>query len=171
MDPAAGSVGGLSRRRLNALGFLICALALGYAYYAQYGQGIAPCPLCILQRLALLAVGLALLAAAVHNPRDTGAKVYGVLIDLAATVGMAIAARHVWLQQLPPDQAPRCGPTLEYMLRTFPLGETLREVLTGSGECAKVDWALLGISMPVWNLLLFISLGTIGLLGNWRLRR
>ncbi|MBL8251387.1 MAG: disulfide bond formation protein B [Candidatus Competibacter sp.] len=163
--------GGWSRRQVNSLGFLVCALALAYAYYAQFGQGVEPCPLCIFQRLALAAVGLAFLAAAVHNPRDGGAKLYGVLIDLTATVGLLIAGRHVWLQHLPPEQAPRCGPSLEYMLQTFPLGETLREVLIGSGECAKVDWTLLGLSMPTWNIVLFFALGAGGLLANWRLRR
>lgn len=166
-----GDLGGRSRRQVNSLGFLVCALGLAYAYYAQLGQGVEPCPLCIFQRLALAAVGLAFLAAAVHNPRDWGAKVYGVLIDLTATVGLLIAGRHVWLQHLPPEQAPRCGPNLEYMLQTFPLGETLREVLTGSGECAKVDWTLLGLSIPMWNVLLFLVLGAVGLLANWRLRR
>lgn len=171
MDIAAGGGDRLSRRTLNVLGFLACAGGLGYAYYAQHVQGIEPCPLCIFQRLALMAVGLAFLAAALHDPRGWGAKMYGILIDLTATVGAVIAARHVWLQHLPPEEAPRCGPTLDYMLQTFPLGETLREVLTGSGECAKVDWSLLGLSMPTWNLMFFIGLGTIGLLGNWRLRR
>ena len=167
----AGGFGWLSRRSLNALCLLTCACGLGYAYYAQFVQGLEPCPLCIFQRLALAAVGLVFLAATIHNPRGWGAKVYGVLIDLTATVGAVIAARHVWLQHLPPEEAPRCGPSLEYMLQTFPLGETLREVLTGSGECAKVDWSLLGLSMPTWNLLLFLSLGMVGLLANWRLRR
>ncbi len=172
MDIATDSgFGWLSRRPLNALCFLVCACGLGYAYYAQFVQGFEPCPLCIFQRLALMAVGLVFLAAAIHNPRGWGAKAYGVLIDLTATVGVGIAARHVWLQHLPLEEAPRCGPSLEYMLQAFPLGETLREVLTGSGECAKVDWSLLGLSMPTWNLLLFLGLGTVGLLANWRLRR
>jgi disulfide bond formation protein DsbB len=160
-----------SRRSANSLGFMVCALGLGYAYFVQVGQGVEPCPLCIFQRLALLAVGLLFLLAALHNPQDWGAKVYGVLIDLAATVGLLIAGRHVWIQNLPPEEAPRCGPGLDYMLQNFPLGEALREVLTGSGECAKVDWTLLGLSMPVWNILLFFGLGAFGLMANWRLRR
>ncbi|MER2527299.1 MAG: disulfide bond formation protein B [Candidatus Competibacter denitrificans] len=162
---------GWSRRSTNGLGFMVCALGLGYAYFVQVGQGVEPCPLCIFQRLALLAVGLLFLLAALHNPQDWGAKVYGVLIDLAATVGLLIAGRHVWIQNLPPEEAPRCGPGLDYMLQNFPLGEALREVLTGSGECAKVDWTLLGLSMPVWNILLFFGLGAFGLMANWRLRR
>ena len=161
----------LSRRRLNTIGFLICAAGLGYAVYAQQYLNLEPCPLCIFQRLTILAVGLVFLAALIHNPAGWGAKVYSALTAIVAGIGMGIAARHVWLQHLPPEETPRCGPGLDYMLKTFPLGETLREVLTGAGECAKVDWTLLGFSMPEWNLLLFFSLGVAGLMGNRWLRR
>lgn len=161
----------LSRRMLNGLGTLICVGGLTFSYYAQFYMELEPCPLCIFQRLALLAVGLVFLAATVHNPRDGGAKVYGVLIDVMATIGAAIAIRHVWLQHLPPEEAPRCGPGLDYMLETLPLNETLHEVLTGSGECAEVGWTLLGFSIPEWTLLLFIVLGVAGMVGNWWLRR
>lgn len=161
----------ISRRALNGVGTVICAGGLSFAYYAQFYIGLAPCPLCIFQRLALFAVGVALLAATLHNPRDRGAKVYGALIGLIAAIGATVAARHVWLQHLPPEEAPRCGPGLDYMLQTMPLNETIREVLTGSGECAEVDWTLLGFSIPEWTLLLFIGLGVVGVIGNWRLRR
>lgn len=172
INPLAGDRWGwASRRMFNGLGVLICAVGLGFAYYAQFYLGLAPCPLCIFQRLTLFVVGLALLAATVHNPRDGGAKVYGVLIGLIAAMGAGIAARHVWLQHLPPEAAPRCGPGLDYMLETMPLNETLREVLTGSGECAEIDWTLLGFSIPEWTLLLFIGLGVAGVWANWRLRR
>ena len=95
------------------------------------------------------------------------------MIGLVAGVGAAIAARHVWLQHLPPEETPRCGPGLDYLLDTLPLNELVREVLTGSGECAKVDWTLLGLSMPEWTLLLFLGLGVLGVFGNgwWRGRR
>ena len=168
---ASPPVGWLSRRMLNGLAFLVCVSCLVFAYYVQHYQGFEPCPLCIFQRLALLAVSLVFLAAVLHNPREWGAKIYGVLIALVAGVGTGIAARHVWLQHLPPEEAPRCGPSLEYMLEAFPLNEMIREVLTGSGECAKVDWTLLGFSMPQWTLLLFIGLLIVGVWGNWRLRR
>lgn len=171
MDMAtAGGFGWCSRRGVNVLSFLIGACGLGYAYYAQFGQGFEPCPLCIFQRLALLVVAVVFLVAALHHPRGWGAKLYGIVIGLAAGVGAGIAARHVWLQHLPPEEAPRCGPGLDYMLQTLPLSETIRTVLTGSGECAKVDWTLLGLSMPAWTLLLFLALGVVGVLNNWRLR-
>jgi disulfide bond formation protein DsbB len=156
------------RRLLNVLFFLVCAGGLGFAYYAQFYLGLAPCPLCIFQRLALFALGVVFLLAAVHDPNGWGARVYGVLLGSIATVGAGIAARHVWLQHLPPEQAPRCGPGLDYLLETLPLGETVREVLSGSGECAKVDWTLLGLSIPEWTLPLFVGLGVLGVFANWR---
>ena len=157
-----------SRRPVNGLGALLCVAGLLFAYYAQFYLGLAPCPLCILQRLALLAVGLTFLAAALHHPQHWGARAYGVLIGLLAATGAGIAARHTWLQHLPPEQTPRCGPGLDYMLETLPLNETLREVLTGSGECAEVDWTLLGLSLPEWTLVLFVGLGVAGVMNNWR---
>jgi disulfide bond formation protein DsbB len=157
-------------RLLNVMGVLICVGGLGFAYYAQFYLGMEPCPLCIFQRLALLAVGLVFLLAAFHNPHGWGAKVYGVLVGVTASVGASIAARQVWLQRLPPDEVPRCGPGLDYMLQNFPLTEAIREVLTGSGECAKVD-LVLGLSVPIWTLLLFIGVGVMGAVGNWWLRR
>ena len=160
-----------SRRALNGGGFLVCLGGLGFAYYAQYGIGLEPCPLCIFQRLALFALGLVFLAAALHDPRGWGAKLYGVLLGLTAAVGVGVAIRHAWLQSLPPEEVPLCGPGLDYMLETLPLAEAIREVLSGSGECAEIDWTLLGLSMPWWTLLLFLGLGVLGVLGNWRLRR
>ena len=165
---------GLDTRRIgNGLGFLACAGGLGFAYYAQFYLGLEPCPLCIFQRIALLALGLVFLLAAAHHPQSKGGRVYGVLLGLIASIGASIATRHIWLQHLPPEQAPRCGPGLDYLLETLPLNETIREVLTGSGECAKVDWTLLGLSLPQGTLLVFLGLGVLGVLGNgwWRAHR
>ena len=74
----------LTRRTGNFLGLLACAALIGYALYAQYGMGLEPCPLCILQRVAVMAAGVLFLLAALHNPGDRGARVYGALIDLVA---------------------------------------------------------------------------------------
>jgi protein dithiol:quinone oxidoreductase len=156
----------LSRRWVNAVGFLACAALLGYAYVLQFVDGLAPCPLCILQRVGFVALGLLFLAAAIHHPGVTGARIYGGLIAIAAAAGAAIAGRHVWLQSLPPDRVPECGPGLEYMLSAFPLSETLTMVLTGSGECAAVSWSFLGLTIPAWALLWFVVLGLAGLARN-----
>lgn len=157
-----------NRRVANWLGFSACALLLGYAYYAEFVQGLEPCPLCIFQRFGMIGVGLFFLVAALHHSSPIASRTYGILIFLSAAGGGAVSARHVWLQNLPPDQVPECGPGLEYMFDVFGFGEALRMVFTGSGECADVNWALLGLSMPAWVLICFGLLGAIGLVRNWR---
>lgn len=134
---------------------ILCAAFLGYAVWSQFHELLEPCPLCQFQRIGFLLLFVVSLAAVVHNPGATGRRVYGVLAFVSAVLGFAIAARHTWLQHLPPDQVPECGAGLNYMLQTFPVGDVLRKVFTGSGECAKVDWTFLGLSMPEWNLFWF----------------
>src|SRR5688572_5081172 len=102
-------------------GFAVAAALLLYAVFAEYGQLYEPCPLCIFQRMAMLAVGVVGLLAAIHDPRGRGGRMtWGLLAFLAAGIGAAIAGRHVWLQHLPADQVPACGPTLDYMLQSMP---------------------------------------------------
>jgi len=142
---------------------------MAYALFAQYVLGLEPCPLCVLQRVAMIALGLVFLGAFVHNPGRVGARFYGVLLFLVAAVGGSISARHVWLQNLPPSEVPDCGPGLEYMLSSFPLGESLNMILSGSGECADVVWSFLGFSMPAWVFASFVFLGVAGFLSNLHL--
>lgn len=148
-----------SARSLFALLALICAVLLGYGYYLQYVTGLEPCPLCIMQRVAFLAVFIITAIAAIHGPAAAGVRIYAGLGLLAAAIGGAIAGRQIWLQHLPPDQVPDCGPGLEYMLEVFPLFDALRMILTGSGECAEVDWTFLGLSIADWSLGWFVVLG------------
>jgi disulfide bond formation protein DsbB len=159
-----------SQRSLNLIAFFICAGLLAYAFYTQFYAGLEPCPLCILQRTVMFVLGGVFLLAAVHHPHKWGGRLYAALIALTALTGAVISARHVWLQNLPPDQMPECGPSLSYMLDVFPLTETLRMVFMGSGECASIDWMFLGLSMPAWVLLWFVLLGMTGVLVNWRPR-
>lgn len=140
------------------LGFVVCAGLLAYAFYLQLHDGLEPCPLCIFQRVAFAALGLVFLIGALHAPAGKGRGVYGLIALFAAGTGAAIAGRHVWLQNLPPGQVPTCGPGLDYMLDVMPIAGVVRKVLTGSGECAKVDWSFLGLSMPVWTLVCFALL-------------
>jgi len=142
-----------------AAGFLVCAGMIGFALYLQHVRGQDPCPLCILQRVTWLALGGIFLIAAVHGPARAGAMVYGGVLFVAAGIGMGIAGRHVWLQHLPKDQVPACGPDLDFMLRQFPLSETLQKVLSGSGECAETGWTFLGLSIAGWSLLWFVLIG------------
>jgi len=141
-----------------------CASLLGFALYYQYLEFLDPCPLCILQRVAFLWMGVVALLAAVHNPARTGQLIYAWLVGLGAAIGAAIAGRHVWLQGLPPGEVPECGPGLNYMLENFPLTEVLSTVLYGSGSCAEVQWEFIGLSMPMWTLLWYIGMGLMTLL-------
>jgi len=152
------------------LGLLCCLGLLGYALYVQYQQFLEPCPLCIFQRVAFFAAAAVFLLGLLHNPGRAGRRVYGILAALAALIGAGIAGRHVWLQSLPPDQVPACGPGLEYMLDAFPLSKVLSMVFTGSGECANVDWTFLGLSMPAWTLAWFIALAVLALWAGFRPR-
>lgn len=153
----------MNARTLFSLLALICAVLLGYGYYLEYGLGLEPCPLCIMQRMAFFAVFIIALIAAIHGPAALGIRIYAGLGLLASVIGGAIAGRQIWLQHLPPDQVPQCGPGLEYMLEVFPLFEALRMILTGSGECAEVDWTFLGLSIADWSLIWFVLLGIASL--------
>jgi protein dithiol:quinone oxidoreductase len=152
-------------------GAVACFALIAYALHTQINGGLLPCPLCIFQRVAFAALGLAFLLGGLHAPRGlAGRRTWGILAALAALVGTTIAGRHVWLQSLPADEVPACGPGLEWMLETTPLVGVVREVLTGSGECAEVDWTFLGLSMPAWSLAWFILLGTWALYAGLRRR-
>ena len=158
-----------NRRVLNLAGFLSCAGMMAYALYAQYQLYLDPCPLCILQRIAVIGMGIIFLLLAAHNPRSGWTRrIYLGVFGLSVLGGIIVAGRHVWLQHLPPDKVPSCGPGLGYMLDTFPLAETLKKVFTGSGECASIDWSFLGLSMPMWVLIAIVFLGIAGFWNNLR---
>ncbi len=153
------------------VGFLICAGLLGFALYAQYVLMMDPCPLCILQRVAFIALGLVFLIGGLHAPRNGHRWVYAALLLLIAAAGMAIAARHLWIQSLPADQVLSCGAPLGYLLETRAgnggLIGVLEKVLTGSGECAKVE-PIFGLPMPAWSLLWFVLLAALAIVAAKR---
>lgn len=151
--------------RLVFLGLFLLALAslLIARFYMEGVLGLAACPLCMTQRAFVVLWGLIALLAALHNPHGWGRRVYATLCALAAIGGGAVAARHVWLQHLPADQVPACGPSLEYMLETLPFSETLELVMMGDGNCAETVWTFLGLSIPEQTLLLFTAATLISL--------
>jgi disulfide bond formation protein DsbB len=161
----------LGRRQANLLGFAACAGAVAFALFSQYGLGFAPCHLCIFQRVEVAALGLVFLVAALHDPKATGARVYGALIALVAAVTAITAGRHVWIQMQPAGSVPGCGADLEFMLDVMPLMQVIIKVFSAGGECAKVDWTFLGLSMPGWVLLFALGAGAWGLWANWRAAR
>ena len=151
-----------SYRTTNLAGFVICAALLGYALYAEHVLGMIPCPLCIFQRIAFLVVAVFFLIGALHAPRGGGRWVYTVGVLVGALGGIAVAGRHLWLQTLPADQVPSCGPNLGYMVDTFPFAKVLKMVFTGSGECAKIE-PVFGLPMPAWTLVWYVLLAFVAI--------
>ena len=148
----------LNFRLLCLGGFLFTVACMAFALYLQHYKGYEPCPMCIFQRVAIMISGLFFLIGAIHGPRGWGRWVYAGLADLAAIIGAVIAGRHVWLQSLPEDQRPSCGPTLDYLMDMMPLREAVEFVLRGEGQCAKIDAQWLGLSLPFWTMIGFIVL-------------
>jgi disulfide bond formation protein DsbB len=151
----------LSFRQLCALGFAACLGGMAFVLYLQHYEGLAPCPMCVFQRVAMVAAGLAFLAGALHAPRGSGRWAYSGLALLSAGAGAGIAARHVWLQNLPPDQVPACGPTLDYLMDMLPFTEVVTTILKGDGNCALIDWSLFGLSLPGWAFVAFAGLAVL----------
>lgn len=146
------------------LGFIGCCSLLAAGAYMQFVEELEPCPLCISQRLAILATGIIFLLAALHNKAY---KVYAIGAAVSALIGASISARHVWLQHLPPDQVPECSPGLEYVFQHFPLTETIKLMLTGTGECSQIEGIFLGLTIPSWTLIAFLMLAAFSLSTIW----
>lgn len=138
--------------------FLVCAVLMGYAFYAQYVQGFEPCMLCMVQRVFVSAVGITALIAALHAPKAGGWKVYGFFCALWSALGIYIAGRHVYLQSLPPEALDGCAPSLSYALEYFAPLQVLKTVFIRDQDCGVIDWAFLGLSMPNWVLFFFAAL-------------
>ena len=144
------------------LGFLgsLTLVAVAYFYFEKH-MGLAPCPLCMFQRAALVGVAFFCLFGLIFNPSKVWSKVIAFGATVSSLFGLAIAGRQVWLQHLPEDQVPECGPDLAFMLDVFPLQEVITTVLQGSGECAEVQWTALGFSMPEWMAFIFVVMTII----------
>lgn len=140
----------LTPRLCLALLALVCFSLLGFGVLLQQIEHIEPCPMCIMQRYAFVVVGLIALVAAVHNPALLGRRVYGVLLLVAAGAGLTVAVRQTWLQLHPPKFV-ECGPDLSYMLNSFPIAQALPKIFQGEGDCSKVDWTFLGLSIANWS--------------------
>jgi len=152
----------LSIRQTNLLLVLGCTGLIAAALYMEHVMKMQPCSLCITQRIFVIATGLFALAALIHHPTGSGRRVYAGLGVLAALLGAAFASRQLWLQSLPADQVPACGPGLAYIFEEFPFMEALKLLLQGDGNCAHVD-KLFGLSLALWTLLAFIGLALINL--------
>lgn len=149
----------LASRWLYLAGALVIAGLFGAALYLQYVLHDEPCPLCMVQRFIFIALGVLFVLAALHNPQRLGTKVYAALIALTALSGVGVASRHIWIQNLPKDQVPACGPGLDYMLENFPMADVLKELMHGSGECAEKGWTFLTLTIPELSLIWYVLLG------------
>lgn len=149
----------ISNRWLYLAGALSVSGLFGAALYLQYVMHEEPCPLCMVQRVIFIAILVMFALAALHGPKRIGERVYAALIVLLSLSGVAVAARHIWLQHLPKDQVPACGPGLDYMLETMPLSNVLKSLMHGSGECAAKGWTFLTLGIPEWSLLCYLALG------------
>jgi len=157
-----------SPRSLFLLAFLGSALLIAVALYMEHVMGLAPCPLCIVQRICVIGFGLVCLLGAIHGPAALGRRIYAGVALLFVLAGGATAIRQIWLQSIPADQLPSCLPSLEYMMEALPFQEIARLVLHGTAECAEVSWTLLGMSIPEWSLLAFIGMAVLCV---WQLLR
>ena len=155
MAPMRASI----RRRVNLWGAAGCAGMMGFALFAQYRLHLEPCNMCMLQRIAVIAL---------HNPRQTGARAYALLIGLVAASGVAVAWRHVWMQMQPPGSLSSCGADFYTMLDMMPFTEVVVRIWKGGGDCQAITWSMFGLSMPVWMLVGIASLGVVGVVANLR---
>lgn len=160
----------LTSRRFYLLLFISCASLLGYGLYLEHFKDIEPCPLCAFQRMAYIAITCIALIGTIHNPKNVFRVIYNILLIIAALIGAGIAGRQTWLQHLPPELVPECGPGLDYMLEVFPLGDALKMILSGSGECAEVHWQFLGFSIAEWSLVCFTFIVITSLLAIFILK-
>jgi len=149
----------MSNRWLYLAGALFAGGLMGFALFLQYVKHQDPCPLCMVQRVVFVVLLAVFALAALHGPTRRGERIYAAIIALLALSGIGVAGRHIWIQNLPRDQVPACGPGLDYMLETMPMGDVLKQLMHGSGECAAKGWTFLTLGIPEWSLLCYLALG------------
>ena len=160
----------LSSRLVNLYIFLFCAALIGTALYMEHVMRLEPCPLCIMQRVFFIATGFVALAAFIHNPQPRGRKIYGFGTAALALAGSGFAIRQIYLQHLPKDQVPACGPSLSYMLEEFPLQEVIKAMFSGDGNCAELQWQdpIFNLSIAELSLIAFGALFAVSLFQAFR---
>lgn len=154
----------ISNRWLYLAGALFASGLMGFGLYLQYVKHQDPCPLCMVQRVLFIAILVVFALATLHGPKRLGEKIYAALIVLLSLSGVTVASRHIWIQNLPKDQVPACGPGLDFMLETLPMGTVIQKLMHGSGECAEKGWTFLSLGIPEWSLFCYLALGMLSLL-------
>ncbi len=159
----------MRRRVFNLCAFLACVGLILAALFFEHYQGENPCPLCLLQRYGIIAVGIVyLLAGIFHSNKVWVSRIFAVLLLLTAIIGGAMSGRHIWIQSLPEDQVPACTAPLHDLAGDLGWKDTLELVLIeGTGDCHDSSWKFLYLTMPMWVLVWFIGFGIFGFLRNW----
>ena len=148
-----------SNRTIYLIAWILCLLALMISVFFMQGYlNLEPCPLCIISRYIVAMLAVLFLLVVLHNPGVLGYRLYAGLSGLLIAAGIAVSARHIWLQSLPPELVPGCTPDIEYLFNRFPLFEALETIFNSTGECADISWTFLGLSIPQQTLLFFIVL-------------
>ena len=155
----------LTRARLMGLIALSGIGMLVFGLYLQHVVGLNPCPMCIVQRYAL--IGVVLAAAVGWRLRGWGQVVSGVLLALVAGFGGFTAARQSWLQWYPPEIV-TCGRDFYGMVENFPINRAIPMIFKGSGDCTKIDWTFLGGSIANWSFLAFVLFTGVGLMAAFK---
>jgi disulfide bond formation protein DsbB len=159
----------MKARHIHFFGLLICLSLIATAYYMQLVMGLEPCPLCMMQRFVIYTIALLFALGWLHNPEHFGQRIYATLITLSSLAGAGFASRQLWLQSLPEDQVPACGPSFDYMVDVLPWSDLISAMMRGTGDCAKIQWTFLSLSIPGWTQIAFITLALLGLI-LWRKR-
>jgi len=147
-----------TNRQIHLIIFLLVGSLLGYAAYSIKVLGLEACTLCITQQFFYCLIGVSSFIAFLHNPQIQASRIYSFFITLFAVAGAWISGRQVWLQGLPEDEVPLCGPPLEYIIDVFPFADVLNALFMGDGNCAEIPWQFLALSMAGWSFIFFIAI-------------
>ena len=149
------SIINFSARQIHLIIFLIVGSLLGYASYSMKILGLEPCTLCVTQQFFYCLIGLSSFVSFLHNPGVNVSRAYSIFLSLFASAGIWISGRQVWLQGLPEDEVPLCGPPLEYIIDVFPFADLITALFMGDGNCAEIPWQFLSLSMAAWSFIWF----------------
>tara|TARA_X000000950_G_C13709184_1_gene575451 strand:- start:166 stop:600 length:435 start_codon:yes stop_codon:yes gene_type:complete len=136
-------------------------MAIAVGYFEKI-LNLEPCYLCMTQRAFIVAIGIICTLAVVHNPGKLGQRIYASLSISMVIIGSYFSGKQLLLQSLPDSEVPSCGIPVDYLFENFSLTEAITMLLQGDGNCAEVQWQLMGLSMPSWVMISFAGFGLLG---------
>ena len=145
----------MSKRYIYFLGWIAIVILLSFSFYLQFFDGIMPCPLCMLQRIAFALLGILFFLGIFLYAKRIYCFILNTLLLLTSSLGMLFAGRQIWLQHVP-SNTNECGVTLQYMMQALPITEVMQKIFEGSAECTQRGWELASLNMAEWALVWFI---------------